>query len=165
MLTDCLAAALTGRPQLVLVQGEAGIGKTRLADELVTSAAAQGVLGAWGLAADSSNAPPYWPWRQVLRTIADRVELVALARERGLDAELATLAPDVFGSGDVPAAGGSGADDRFRLFDAVARLLREVCRRTPLTVVLDDVHWGDAPTRCSSSTWPEPSPTNACSWW
>ena len=146
VLTECLSAALTGRPQLVLVQGEAGIGKTRLADELVALAAAEGVLGAWGLAADLSNAPPYWPWRQVLRTIGDRVELVALARERRIDAELARLAPDVFGSGDAPTAGGSSVDDRFRLFDAVARLLREVCRRTPLTVVLDDVHWADAPT-------------------
>jgi len=145
VLGRCLAEALQGRPQLVLCQGEPGIGKTRLGAELVTSAAGQGVLTAWGLAADSSSAQPYWPWRQVLRAVAEAVDLAAISRARGLDADLARLAPEVFSSPAPPADDGS-ADDRFRQFDAMARLLREVCRQTPLLIVLDDAHWADRPT-------------------
>ncbi len=97
-LTDCLAATVAGRPQLVLCQGEAGIGKTRLAGELVALAAAKGALGVWGLAADAWSAPPYWPWWQVFRAVASTVDLATISRERRLDAELARLAPDVFSS-------------------------------------------------------------------
>jgi DNA-binding CsgD family transcriptional regulator len=145
-LTRCLAAAVEGRPQLVWCQGEAGIGKTRLSDELVALAAAKGALGVWGLAADSSSAPPYWPWWQVFRAVANTVDLATISRERRLDADLARLAPDVFSSPEAQRESASAADDRFRQFDAVARLLRQVCLQTPLVIVLDDVHWADKPT-------------------
>ncbi len=110
-LTDCLTAAVAGRPQLVWCQGEAGIGKTRLADELVALAAAKGALGVWGLAADSSSAPPYWPWWQVFRAVANTVDLATISRERRLDADLARLAPDVFSSPEAQRESASAADD------------------------------------------------------
>ncbi len=90
-LETCLSAALDGQPQLVLCQGEPGIGKTRLSEELAARAAAQGVLVVWGLAADSSSAPPCWPWWQVLRVLAEHTDLVAIAHRRQLDADLAGL--------------------------------------------------------------------------
>jgi predicted ATPase len=55
---------------------------------------------------------------------------------------LARVAPDVV-LAEPPAAGSGSAEDRFRQFDAVARLLREVCLQVPLLVVLDDAHWAD----------------------
>src|SRR3989337_2836481 len=94
-LTDCLAAAVAGRPQLGVCPGEGGMGRTRLADELVALAAAKGALAVWGLAADSSSAPPYWPWWQVLRAVATTVDLATISRERRLHADLARLAPAV----------------------------------------------------------------------
>jgi predicted ATPase len=136
VLTDSLAAALDGLPRVVLCEGEAGIGKTRLAQELLGVAERRGVLGAWGSAAETSGAPPFWPWSQVLRALARRVDLQALA------GELARIAPDVV-SAEPPSAGSGSAEDRFRQFDAVARLLREVCVQAPLLVVLDDAHWAD----------------------
>ncbi len=145
-LTKCLAAAVEGRPQLVLCQGEAGIGKTRLAHELVALASTKGALAAWGLAADSLSAPPFWPWWQVLRVIASTVDLATISRERWLDADLARLAPDVFLAQEAQRQNDSAADDRFRQFDAVARLLRQICLQTPLVIVLDDVHWADKPS-------------------
>jgi DNA-binding CsgD family transcriptional regulator len=139
---DSLAAALDGLPRVVVCEGEAGIGKTRLAQELVGVAERRGVLWVWGSAAETSGAPPFWPWCQVLRALAGRVDLQALAGQHRLDAELARIAPDVV-SAEPPAAGSGSAEDRFRQFDAVARLLREVCQQAPLLVVLDDAHWAD----------------------
>jgi DNA-binding CsgD family transcriptional regulator len=142
VLTDSLAAALDGHPQVVVCEGEAGIGKTRLAQELVGVAELRGVLWVWGSAAETPGAPPFWPWCQVLRALGRRVDLEALAGEHRLGAELARIAPDVVSAEPPPAASGS-AEDRFRQFDAVARLLREVCLQAPLLVVLDDAHWAD----------------------
>jgi DNA-binding CsgD family transcriptional regulator len=142
VLTDSLAAALDGLPRVVVCEGEAGIGKTRLAQELLGVAERRGVLGAWGSAPETSGAPPFWPWCQVLRALARRVGLQALASEHRLGAELARIAPDVV-SAEPPSVGGGSAEDRFRQFDAVARLLREVCVQAPLLVVLDDAHWAD----------------------
>ena len=62
VLADSLAAALDGLPQVVVCEGEAGIGKTRLAQELVGLAERRGVLWVWGSAAETSGAPPFWPW-------------------------------------------------------------------------------------------------------
>ncbi|MDQ3476553.1 MAG: ATP-binding protein, partial [Actinomycetota bacterium] len=84
MLSDCLDDALSGRPRLVLCRGEPGIGKTRLAQELSSWAAAKEVSVVWGRADDSAGAPPYWPWRQVLRAIGDLVDISAIAQEHRL---------------------------------------------------------------------------------
>jgi DNA-binding CsgD family transcriptional regulator len=106
-----------GRGRLVLCVGEAGIGKTRLCQELV--GLADGARFAWGRCADTDGAPAFWPWREVLRT-------------------LGVAEPPV---GDV-----ESPQDRFLAVDAEARaLLTEVARR-PLVVVLDDLHRADEPS-------------------
>ena len=142
VLTGSLAAAFDGLPRVVVCEGEAGIGKTRLAQELLGVAERRGVLWAWGSAAETSGAPPFWPWCQVLRALARRVDLQALAGEHRLGGELARIVPDVVPS-EPPTAGSGSVEDRFRQFDAVARLLREVCLLVPLLVVLDDAHLAD----------------------
>ncbi|WP_329049093.1 AAA family ATPase [Amycolatopsis sp. NBC_01488] len=67
---DLLAARLdearSGRGRLVLITGEPGIGKTRLAQETVARAAAAGVPVAWGRASDDEGSPPYWIFRQIV---------------------------------------------------------------------------------------------------
>jgi predicted ATPase len=88
-LCDALDAALARRPGVVLCQGEPGIGKTRLAEELSGRARQRGALVAWGSDVESTGAPPFWPWVQVLRALADRVDLAALAAGSGLTTDLA----------------------------------------------------------------------------
>lgn len=149
LLLTCLAAAVEGRPQIVMCRGEPGIGKTRLADELATRASALGARTAWGLASDSIGAPPSWPWRQVLSALAGEVDLAELARVRGLEADLAPLAPDLFPPADRTTGVAATPEDRFRQFEAVTRLIRELSRRRPLVIVLDDLHWADTPTLLS----------------
>jgi predicted ATPase len=69
VLEQCLAAGLAGRPRLILCRGEPGIGKTRLAEELCAVAEAVGAMVVWGRAPEAGGAPPYWPWRQILRAL------------------------------------------------------------------------------------------------
>src|SRR5262245_56724124 len=61
-LHDALAAALAGRGSLALIRGEAGIGKTTLAESLCAEAAARGAPALVGRCYDLSETPPYGPW-------------------------------------------------------------------------------------------------------
>ena len=92
----------------MLCRGEPGIGKTRLAEELSGRARQRGALVAWGSGVDAAGAPPFWPWVQVLRALADHVDLTALAAGSGLTTDLTVLAPDVFGTASPPASDGAG---------------------------------------------------------
>ena len=139
VLGAALDDALGGRARSVVCLGEAGIGKTRLVEELCEVAHARGAATAWGWAAESDAA--YGSWRQVLRSV-DGVP--ALVEQHGLRPTLARLAPELFGQ--IPPASPGSGEERFRLFDAVSGLLRESARLRPLVVVLDDAHWLDQPS-------------------
>src|SRR5688500_14780488 len=136
VLEECLASALVGRPRLVLCCGEPGIGKTRLAEELSSMAGSAGAVAVWGRAPEAAGAPPYWPWRQILRAVGEHADLRAWARDHGVSSELARLAPDQFPGPQEDARGPGTAEDRFRLFDAVDRLLRRASQERPLLAVL-----------------------------
>jgi DNA-binding CsgD family transcriptional regulator len=142
-LRDSLDDALDQRPRIVLCQGEPGIGKTRMGEELLTLAAERDVASAWGVAVDGSGSPPYWPWRQVLRAIGNVIDLPALSDQYRLEHDLSWLAPDIFASRDDMVGTGETSEDRFRQFDAVSRLLRHVTLARPFVIVLDDMHWAD----------------------
>jgi AAA ATPase domain len=104
-LVEYLDDALAGRQRLILCQGEPGIGKTRLAQELCAIAEKRGFMAAWGTAVDTVGAPPFWPWRQVLRGLHRVTDVVALADESGLTTDLAVLAPELFNRADHGTAG------------------------------------------------------------
>jgi tetratricopeptide (TPR) repeat protein len=132
--------ARAGRGGLFLLTGEAGIGKTRLADELAEKARARGFSVRWGRCWEVGGAPAYWPWIQVLRGLLR--DAGDLAFEAGTSEALARLLPEL---GAAPALGESGdaSHERFRLFDAVTTALRDAARAKPMLVVLDDLHAAD----------------------
>jgi len=143
-LRDALARAQAGDAVLSLVTGEAGIGKTRLVEQLAARARAQGVRVVWGRCWEDEGAPAFWPWRQVLQALARSVDTAAMARQMpsAIDA-LARLAPDIAPSATLPDDVRTIAEARFRLFEAVAAFLDRASRTRALLIILEDLHWAD----------------------
>lgn len=136
--------SLTGKARVVLVSGEAGIGKTALLTEAAREAADGGATTAWATCWDADRAPGYWPWAQVVRQMVDRAEGGTLDAVSDDDrAELARLVPERGGGAPTVEELDSGRA-QFRLFDAVARWLERSARRQPTVVTFDDLQWADA---------------------
>ncbi|MFJ4101062.1 ATP-binding protein [Amycolatopsis japonica] len=128
-----IARATESHGGLVLVTGEAGIGKTTLVTGAADEAKRLGALVLNGSCWDSASAPGYWPWTQVVRGLRRAVG------ERCW-AAMADSALDVL----LGEARGDGAADGFRLYDAVTSVLVAASQDQPVVVVLDDLHWADA---------------------
>ncbi|MGW4134530.1 MULTISPECIES: ATP-binding protein [Amycolatopsis] len=128
-----IARATESHGGLVLVTGEAGIGKTTLVTGAAEEAKRLGALVLNGSCWDSASAPGYWPWTQVVRGLRRAVG------ERCW-AAMADSALDVL----LGEARGDGAADGFRLYDAVTSVLVAASQDQPVVVVLDDLHWADA---------------------
>ncbi len=140
-LVALLDEALDGRARVAVLAGEPGIGKTRLAEELRSLAGARAVPVLWGGCTDADGAPPYWPWRQILRGWLALVGPECASRVLSGREGVARLAPELPAA---PGPAGVGADDRFALFDAVAGFCAAVAEEAGLVLVLDDVQWADA---------------------
>jgi DNA-binding SARP family transcriptional activator len=131
----------------LLVVGAPGIGKTRLLEELAARARNAGVRVAWGRSHAGEAAPPYWPWREVLRSLAQEsaAQNAAEADEDSVSG-LARLVPEVaerFGRGRSQPPDDDPQQARFDLFDSVTSFLLRTTDRDPLLVVLDDLHAAD----------------------
>ncbi|MEU1394001.1 BTAD domain-containing putative transcriptional regulator, partial [Nonomuraea sp. NPDC005730] len=128
-LTEAAGAA-SAAGQVVLVDGEPGVGKTSL---LRRFRAAAGVPVGWGASPDHETAPALWPWERVLR------DLAAAAPQAALPGEVGTFLSG--GPEAVPASDAQGA--RLRFFEAVGAFLAAV---GPAVVVLEDLHAADDAT-------------------
>ncbi len=123
---------------LVLVTGEAGIGKTALVTEALRAPEDDEALVVAGTAWDGEGAPGYWPWTQVLRDLSRQVDPSTWEAAEGT----------VGGGARALLEGGPPSREvadtvRFRLHDAVTTLLISVSRDRPVVVLLDDLHWAD----------------------
>lgn len=139
------AQARAGAARLALVSGEPGIGKTRLCEDLAATARAQGMRVVWARGWEGDGAPAFWPWVQVLRTLAEETpEPVLAAAVDTSAADLARVVPEYSRFADDGVAAPTDAETaRFRFFEAVTHLLRRLASAQPLVVVLDDLHWAD----------------------
>ncbi len=126
-LRGALDDVIGGVGRLVLVSGDAGIGKSTLVDAFRPYAAAAGATWLWGAGWEGGGAPSYWPWLQVLRSAA-----------RAASAEVTARRDDLGPLG--PSGTGASARDRFVLYDAVVDLLVTMAARAPVIVVLEDLH-------------------------
>ena len=142
---------LVGRRQLILISGEAGIGKTRCAEALADVAEDQGALVLWGRCHEEAGEPPYWPWVQILRTYVDASSLDEVRFNMGKAAkDIAALVPELLDSSHhthpTLTATADGSPERFRTFDAIRQFFHQATQQVPITLVLDNLHWADTPS-------------------
>jgi DNA-binding SARP family transcriptional activator len=148
-LVEGLDDAVAGRGRLFLLVGEPGIGKSRLAEELIAHARAREARILVGRCWEAGGAPAYWPWVQSLRSYlrdTDADTLRSQLREGAADVaqllpELRDLLPDL-----APARPLESEGARFRLFDSMTAFLKSAAAARPLLLVLDDLHAADEPS-------------------
>jgi class 3 adenylate cyclase/tetratricopeptide (TPR) repeat protein len=138
-----------GGRAVVVIVGEPGIGKTRLAAELCRGAYAEGAAVLLGRCYEDSIVP-YQSFVEALRHHVSETPLDELRLQVGRHRPvLARLIPELADPASQPttnAAGASPEGEQFQLFDSVASLLRAIAEQHPLILVLDDLHWADVPT-------------------
>ncbi|MDQ1481738.1 MAG: hypothetical protein QOI44_2599, partial [Actinomycetota bacterium] len=145
-LTEAWKRAQVDRTTTVLLAGEPGIGKTRLASELARQAHEEGALVVLGRC-DEHVAAPLAPWTELLRSLVtsagDDVILEHVARHGG---ELARVVPELTRRApDAPPPTDTDPDtERLLLFDAVVDILQRAAEPQPLVALLDDAHWADS---------------------
>jgi ATP/maltotriose-dependent transcriptional regulator MalT len=144
-----LLAAVGGDPRLVLVTGDAGVGKTRFVTEGMRRVAADTAVAVWGGCLPMRETLPLLPLADALGELSrfDRGGVLesALAVAPGyVRVEVARLLPEL-GSGTVEPAGPEDGQ-RDRLFAAIADLFGAVARRRRIVLVVEDVHWADTAT-------------------
>jgi tetratricopeptide (TPR) repeat protein len=143
-IATAMATARRGAARVVHLVGEAGIGKTALAEHAGALAAGQGWSVVWGRAWGAEAAPPYWIWQQVLGSLARTTDVSTRAHPATV-AWLVDLVPELAGSADLPPVPElDPGDARVALHRAVVQVVGTAAADRPLLVVLDDVHDADA---------------------
>ncbi len=150
------------KPHVLLLMGDAGIGKTRLAEELSHEAKINGWSVAWTRAYEQEGTVPYRAWIELLRTLLKQVPVDVLVASAGIRSKeetptsihytptilerLSTLLPELR---DLLPQNGKTylplppEQERLHLWEATLGLLDTLSKNTPLLLVLDDLHWTD----------------------
>jgi ATP/maltotriose-dependent transcriptional regulator MalT len=138
--------ARSGRPVLVLLGGDSGVGKTRLVEEFEDRLQDATVLRGEGVEQGGADLP-YAPLLGALRPLVREHSPALEGLSTGGRAQLATLLP---GLGDGPAGNEDpavGDSGQMRLFEALLELLDALSTDRPLVLILEDMHWADRSTR------------------
>jgi DNA-binding SARP family transcriptional activator len=141
LLREALDEAVAGRSQIVLVLGEAGMGKTRLVEAVRADAAERGARVMVGHCFDAEQVLPYGPWTDALRRadLASDVDMLATLPAMSR-AALGRFVPELVPT-DI--ARDPAATDHMLVFDSVARLVEALTVRRPLVLIIEDAHWAD----------------------
>ena len=150
-LTELVDGSRDGAAAAVLISGDAGVGKTRLADEAIAAASARGQLVLIGHCVDlGAGGLPYLPFVEAL-SAAVRGQAGASSQQAAEVIRRTVAELPVLGrlTGRVPPGGGTeDGMDRLPLFEAVASLVGALSRDVaPVLLVLEDLHWADPSTR------------------
>ncbi len=144
-----LDAALLGRTCMVLLSGEPGIGKTSVAMKAASDAQLRGARVLSGHCYNWEGAPAYWPWVQIIRSYVHLSDAKRLRSDLGRGAaDIVRVVPELRDRlqdlPELPRMDGNRA--RFQLFESIAGFLHNATRHQPLILVLEDLHWADAPS-------------------
>ena len=144
-----LDAALGGRGSLVMIGGEPGIGKTRIAEEIATAGVERGMAFHIGHTYEVEGALPYVSLVEILEAAMESADPVIFRQVLGEDAgEVARIVPGIRRAyDDVPAPVRLPAEQERRyLFNAIREVLARAAAITPMVMLLDDLQWADEPT-------------------
>src|SRR5262245_1472977 len=141
--------AVAGSGSIALIAGEAGLGKTRLVDEIALEARARGMFVVRGQCHDMEGAPPYLPFVEAIEyglTVAARDVFRAAMGEAG--PEIARFVPKVrVAFPDLPPPLALPTDQaRHYMFESVCDFFARAAAMQPLMIVLEDLHWADEST-------------------
>ncbi len=145
-LKRALSHVFSGSGRVVLLEGEPGVGKTRLVEQLATYSRLRGAQVLTARCHQEEGIPPYWPWIRMIRLFAYQRDPQTLAAELGSGAaDIAHLVSEVrerLPNLTSPAKDKSESS-RFALFDAIATFLNRASQSQPLVLFIDDLHWAD----------------------
>ncbi|WP_089156347.1 ATP-binding protein [Micromonospora sp. NBS 11-29] len=139
-LRETVAPALAGGSGLGTVEGEPGVGKTRLVREAAAEAERHGALVLLGTCPEGGGTPSMWPWIQTIGQLVD--SLPAADRDTWLAGDVGRLlAPreDALAAAVLPDSGA-----QFRLFEQIVAVVAQASARRPTLLVIDDLQWNDA---------------------
>ena len=148
VLADSLKQAVAARRRrIVLLEGEAGIGKTTLVSSFARDAHADGAIVLYGRC-DEDLSVPYQPWAEALDHLTRHLpESIVRAHVDARGADLSALVPALAARHDLPPRRSTDPEtERHLLFGAVVDLLERATTEQPLVLVLDDLHWVDRPS-------------------
>ncbi len=148
-LSSALERARDGAGSLLLISGEAGIGKTRLVEEAAVEARRLGLRVLTGHCVDQQGAPPYLPTIEHIEEAARQASPAALRQALGENApEIAKLMPELrLRYPDIPEPVSLPPEQERRyLLHGVSEFVERAARGTPLVLVFEDLHWADDST-------------------
>jgi DNA-binding SARP family transcriptional activator len=139
VLRRALEPAFAGGTAVVVIEGEPGIGKSRLLEEIAAEMGRRDALVVWGHCLEGDGTPSMWPWVQVVEAVL--ASLPTEERERWLSDELAPLVKPR--GEDLTSRLVPDNNAQFRLFESIVAVFGELAAHRPVVVVIDDLQWAD----------------------
>ncbi|MBM4258384.1 MAG: hypothetical protein FJ147_21110 [Deltaproteobacteria bacterium] len=147
-LQSCFHEATAGNGRIALLVGEAGIGKTRVANEFATYARSRNASVLIGQCSESEGTPPFWPWVQIVRATLPPHQRTSSASAHGGEraTEIVRILPELHKHFPPhPAEVHPFSEDaRGPFFDSFTEMLTQSAMARPVVLILDDLQWADA---------------------
>ena len=135
--------AVQGRGGMIIISGEAGVGKTRLTEEFTAVVRWRGGIVARGRCFEPERVLPHQLLTEMLQDLTRQVRQAPLELPAWVRVELARLVPEMGASSDgpLPPSVSLESDQQAILYHAIATLIRKFSSHVPLLIVLEDLHW------------------------